>query len=205
MRTVHLAVYDTLADWEVGHTIAHINNGYWQLDPGSCRVVTVAETGEAVTTMGGIRILPDLRLAELRPEDSAMLLLPGAETWLSGGNTAFVEAAGAFLDAGVPVAAICGATVGLAGAGLLDERAHTSNAPEILEVPGYRGAEHYVEQPAVTDGELITASGISPVAFAREVFATLGLYDQGVLGSWYKLYGQGDPAGFDELMAAGAG
>ena len=29
-RTVHLAVYDTLADWEVGHTTAHINSGAWQ-------------------------------------------------------------------------------------------------------------------------------------------------------------------------------
>ena len=205
MRTVHMAVYDTLADWEVGHTIAHINNGYYQLEPGSCRVVTVGETGAAVTTMGGVRILPDISLEELQPEDSAMLILPGAETWLSGGNTAFVEAAAAFLDAGVPVAAICGATVGLAAAGLLDERAHTSNAPEVLAAIGYQGAAHYVDRPAVTAGELITASGVTPVEFAREVFAKFGLYEPGVLDSWYKLYGHGDPAGFEELMAAAAG
>lgn len=205
MQTVHLAVYDTLADWEVGYTIAHVNNGYWQLDPGSSRVVTVGETAEPVTTMGGVRVLPDLELADLRPEDSAMLILPGAETWLTGGNTAFVEAAAAFLDAGIPVAAICGATVGLAAAGLLDARAHTSNAPEILNVTGYQGSANYLDAPAVTAGELITASGVNPVEFAREIFTKLGLYDPGVVGSWYKLYGKGDPAGFEELMAAGAG
>lgn len=28
-RTVHLAVYDTFADWETGHTTAHLaRNGY---------------------------------------------------------------------------------------------------------------------------------------------------------------------------------
>ena len=35
VRTVHLAVYDTLADWEVGLATAHINNGEWQRQPGS--------------------------------------------------------------------------------------------------------------------------------------------------------------------------
>lgn len=71
--TVHTAIYDTMADWEVGFATAHINNGYWQRRPGSVRVVTVAETAEPVTTMGGLRITPDVVLAEVRPADSAML------------------------------------------------------------------------------------------------------------------------------------
>ena len=32
-RTVHLAVYDTLADWETGHVTAHLNSGAWAADP----------------------------------------------------------------------------------------------------------------------------------------------------------------------------
>ena len=61
-----------------------------------------------------------------------MLVLPGADTWVTGGNGAFATKAREFLDAGVPVAAICGATMGLAVEGLLDQRRHTSNAPEFL-------------------------------------------------------------------------
>jgi putative intracellular protease/amidase len=199
---VHLAIYDTLADWETGYATAHINSDDWQQDPGRFHIVTVGETDRPVTTKGGVRITPDVTVAELRPEDSAMLILPGADTWLTGGNAVFVDAARAFLDAAVPVAAICGATMGLAAGGVLDDRAHTSNAAVFLESTGYAGAALYREEPAVTDGALITATGTAPVAFAREIFARLGLYEPSVLDSWFKLYGLGDPAGFYELAGA---
>jgi putative intracellular protease/amidase len=204
-RTVHLAVYDTLADWEVGYATAHINNGEWHREPGAHRVRTVGESRRPVTTMGGMTVVADLVLDELDPADSAMLILPGASTWLTGGNGAFAAKAGEFLAAGVPVAAICGATAGLARAGLLDRRRHTSNAAEFLAATGYGGAALYAEEPAVTDGDLITASAVAPVEFAREVLARLGTYEPSVLASWYKLYGQRDPAGFFELMGAGQG
>lgn len=200
--TVHLAIYDTLADWEIGFATAHINSGAWQRQPDHFRVVTVGETPDPVTTMGGLRLTPDMAVAHLDPAGSAMLILPGADTWLSGGNMAFVDAARAFLDAGVPVAAICGATGGLAAAGLLDDRPHTSNAREFLEATGYRGSAHYRDAGAVTDGDLITASATAPVDFARAIFARLGLYEPETLDAWYKLYGQGDPAGYFELVAS---
>jgi putative intracellular protease/amidase len=203
-KTVHMAVYDTFADWEVGFATAHINNGAWQRHAGSHRVVTVGESHEPVTSMGGMRVIPDVTLDELRPADSAMLILPGADTWLTGGNKAFAAKAREFLDAGVPVAAICGATLGLAVEGLLDERDHTSNAAVVLEASGYGGASRYRDEPAVTDGRVVTATATAPVEFAREVMALLDLYEPAVLASWYKLYGQHDPAGYFELMAVEA-
>jgi putative intracellular protease/amidase len=203
-KHVHLAVYDTLSDWEVGYATAHINNGEWQREPGRYEVRTVGETRGPVLTKGGMRITPDLALDELDAEDSAMLILPGADTWLTGGNAAFAKRARRFLDAGVPVAAICGATAGLAAEGLLDDRRHTSNAPEFVEAFGSKGTALYCDVPAVTDRGLITATGVKPVDFAREVFAALDLYTPEVLASWYKLYGLGDPAGFFELTGAAA-
>jgi putative intracellular protease/amidase len=201
---VHMAVYDTLADWEVGLATAHINKQTWQRQQGRYAVDTVGESRERVTTMGGVRITPNMALAELRPQDSAMLILSGADTWLDddGGNAAFAAKAREFLEAGVPVAAICGATVGLAAEGLLDGRRHTSNAAELLAATGYSGAERYVDAPAVTDGDLITASATAPVEFAREVLARLDVYEAAVLAAWYKLYGLHDPAGYFELTAA---
>jgi putative intracellular protease/amidase len=201
---VHMAVYDTLADWEVGYATAHINGGDWQREPGRYEVRTVGAGPEPVRTKGGMTITPDLTLAELDAEDSAMLILPGADTWLAGGNADFAKRARQFLDAGVPVAAICGATGGLAAEGLLDDRRHTSNAPEFVQAFGSKGADLYCDVPAVTDRGLITASGTKPVDFAREVFAALDLYTPEVLASWYKLYGLGDPAGYHELMGEAA-
>ena len=203
-QNVHLAIYDTLADWEIGHATSHVNSDAYQKAPGRYRVVTVAATAEPITTMGGLRIVPDVVLADLRPEDSALLILPGADVWLTGGNTEFAAAAKAFLDAGVPVAAICGATGGLAAAGLLDDRRHTSNALEYLQAVGYGGSEHYVDAPAVTDRGLVTATATAPAEFAREIFSLLDMYEPEVLAAWYKLYGLHDPAGYYDLMSATA-
>ncbi|MCX4692440.1 type 1 glutamine amidotransferase family protein [Streptomyces sp. NBC_01408] len=197
-KPVHLAVYDTYADWETGHTTAHLaQRGHL--------VRTVGPTAEhPVTTMGGVRIQPDLALADLRPEDSSLLILTGASLWDTGEDLApFAAKAREFLAAGVPVAAICGATAGLARAGLLDGRAHTSAASMYLaHQPGYAGAEHYVEADAVTDGDLITAGPTEPVAFAREVFARLDVYKPDVLDAWYRLFHDSDASAYPLLMAA---
>ncbi|MFF0480283.1 DJ-1/PfpI family protein [Streptomyces sp. NPDC004435] len=192
-RTVHLAVYDTLADWETGHATA------WLARAGFTVRTVGIDAGKPVTTIAGIRIVPDLALDELRPEDSALLILPGAEKYDEGDELApFTAAARAFLDAGVPVAAICGATAGLAREGLLDDRAHTGAASFYLAATGYAGGERYVEADAVTDGDLVTAGPTEPVAFAREIFALLGAYE-GKRDAWYRLFHDSDPAAFAEL------
>lgn len=202
MNTMHIAVFDELADWEIGYLSAHLRNGLHQREPGSWTVRTVGVDTEPITTMGGLRVVPDLALDRLDPADSALLVLPGGPHWESGAGAAFVAAARRFLDAGVPVAAVCGATFALAVAGLLDDRPHTSNDPAYLAMSGYAGAANYRAEPTVTDGDLITASGVAPVHFARAIFERLGVYEPGVLASWTKLYADRDPAGFYELMSA---
>jgi putative intracellular protease/amidase len=203
IELVHLAVYDTMADWEPGYAISRINNPLWQRSPDRFRVQTVAETREPITTMGGMRIVPDITLAELGPGSSAMLVLPGGLVWDTGGNGVFAEQAARFLRAGTPVAAICGATLGLARAGLLDEYDHTSSAAMYLEqASGYHGGGRYREEPAVTDRGLITAGGTDPIDFAQHIFAKLGLYTSDVLDAWYRLYHDSDASAFAVLAAA---
>ncbi|MET8216556.1 DJ-1/PfpI family protein [Streptomyces hirsutus] len=195
-RPVHLAVYDTYADWETGHTTAHLALAGYE-------VRTVAPTGAPVTSAGGLRVLPDLALGALRPEDSALLILTGARLWDEGDDLApFARTARAFLDAGVPVAAICGATAGLAREGLLDERAHTGAASFHLAATGYAGGARYVEADAVTDGGLVTAGPTEPVAFAREIFQLLGAYDEPAIDAWYRLFHDSDPRAYAELEEA---
>ncbi|MEV3990012.1 type 1 glutamine amidotransferase family protein [Streptomyces sp. NPDC049837] len=192
-KTVHLAVYDTLADWETGHATAWLaRSGY--------EIRTVGPTTEPVTSIGGLRITPDLALSDLRPEDSALLILPGGDLWDTGDDLApFAAKARTFLDAGVPVAAICGATAGLAREGLLDDRRHTSAVSYYLAATGYKGGEHYVDTDAVTDGDLITAGPTEPVAFAREVLGKMGAFEGAQLDAWYRLFHDSDPAAFEEL------
>jgi putative intracellular protease/amidase len=113
-----------------------------------------------------------------------------------------VEMAGRFLDTGIPVAAICGATAGLARGGLLDNHRHTSNASEYLAATRYLGSSLYVDAPAVTDKTLITASGVAPIEFAQHIFRCLDLYNQQVLDAWYGLFKTGRPEFFVALMRA---
>ncbi|WP_280409780.1 type 1 glutamine amidotransferase family protein [Nocardia brasiliensis] len=200
-RTVHVAVYNTFSDWEIGAATAHINRTHWQKEPGTWQTKTVGPTTAPITTLGGMHVTPEMALADLRPEDSAMLILAGADTWDSEELRPFARKAREFLAAGVPVAAICGATLGLALEGLLDGRKHTSNVREFLLYSGYAGADHYVDEAAVTDGDLITAGGTSPFEFAREVLDKLGVYEPHVLAGWYQLYGQSDGAGWEVLAA----
>lgn len=197
---VYLGVYDTMADWEPGYAASHIRKAAWQKNPDRYQVRTVGETRDPITTMGGICIKPDVTLDDIDPDSAAMLILPGSDISVGGGTKAFVAKAADLLEVGASVAAICGATAALSEAGLLDERRHTSNAREFLAMTGYLGAEHYVEEPAVRDQRVITASGVYPVEFAVEIFKQLDLYTPAVLSAWYKIYGLKDPSGYYELM-----
>jgi putative intracellular protease/amidase len=192
-ETVHLFVLDTLADWEHGFVVAGLNNPDGQKAPGRYQVRTVGATRDPITTIGGIRIQPDLSLDQLKPAASAMLILPGGESWDQGGNAEAVEKAKSFLAAGTPVAAICGATAGLARGGVLDIRKHTSNAPEYLAATGYRGGHLYQVADVVSDQNVITASAMKSLEFAREIFARLDVYEDKVLEAWYGLFKTGDP------------
>jgi len=199
-RTAHLAIYNTLADWEVGHLLVELRTG--RFTKARWNIVTVAEALEPITTMGGLRIQPDMVLDDLDPASSNLLILPGADIWDAGGGGAFAAAAARFLEAGVPVAAICGATAGLARAGLLDRCHHTSAAAGYLMATGYSGSEYYIEDRAVVDGDLITAGPQSPVQFARATLGRLGLASDRTLEAYENVFHRGDPTAFPVLMEA---
>jgi putative intracellular protease/amidase len=135
-------------------------------------------------------------------ENVGLLILPGGDTWLDPIHAPIFPIVEAFLEKKIPVAAICGATIGLAANGLLDDRAHTSNDLGYLKmcVPAYRGEAHYVHEPAVRDGGLITASGVAPLEFAREILMKLDVMTPATLDAWYSLFRTHEAAHFFALM-----
>jgi putative intracellular protease/amidase len=193
VRDVHLLVLDTLADWEPGYAIAHINRPAPGVPP-RYRVQSVGLDREPARTLGGLRILPDLTITELDPKESALLILPGADIWADPRTDPALAKVREFVEAGVPVAAICGATLGLARGGVLDDRRHTSNAPEYLATSGYRGGSFYVDEPVVEDRGVITASAMAPLEFARVILERLQVFPKAALDAWYGLYKTRDPA-----------
>lgn len=196
-QTAHFFVFPTLSDWESAYVLPELNASM-----GRYRVQTVGVSREPVKTLGGVTILPDMTLAELEPAQSALLILPGSDDWVQGKYPDAIEKAKAFLASDVPVAAICGATAGLALAGVLDDRLHTSNAREYLQALHYRGEAFYQDQPAVTDGNLITANATASVDFAYHILKKLQVHSSRVLDAWYGLFKTGNLMYFFEWQQA---
>jgi putative intracellular protease/amidase len=203
-RFVQVYVFDTLADWEPGHAIAELNSGRFLKPEARIPVRTVGRTNDPVKTMGGLRLLPDTTLDQVTPDNTAVLLLSGGTTWFEPVHAPVVEKARALLAGGVLVAAICGATMRLARDGLLDSRAHTSDNLDALKAtcPSYRGEAFFKQAPAVTDGNLITASGLAPLDFAYHILKKLEVMTAEALQAWFKLYQTRQPEFFFALMQA---
>lgn len=199
----YLYVFDTMADWEPAFVISELKSGrYFNHNQPPCEVKTIALTGDPILTMGGVRIMPDITVSQCHPQNNSLLILPGGDTWLEPVHAEMLTKAKEFLAAGSVVAAICGATFGLAQAGFLNDRFHTSNNLDYLKAVcnNYTGEEKYCHKPAVTDGGLITASGVAPLEFASEVFKALDVFEESTLEAWYQLYKTGDAKYFFALM-----
>jgi putative intracellular protease/amidase len=184
-KAVYLLVFDGYADWEPAHAVAELRRH------GQYRVETVAVTPGSVTSMGGLTVVPSRTVAEVDPADVAVFILPGGDRWETVPMESAIETLLKRLDEQhVPIAAICGATVGISKIGLVRGRRHTSNGLRYLQtqVADYADAANYVDAPAVRDRGLITASGLADVEFAREIFEELGVLSASDRALWAQMF-----------------
>ena len=202
MNDVVLYATDTMADWEYSYLIAGLAMAA-ELEPDRFRLRVLADGQDEVTTKGRLRLRTDGDLDDVAPEHVALLVVPGADTW-SDGHGRVLDLARVLLERHTPVAGICGATYGLARAGLLDDRAHTSNAPDFLVPSGYAGAGRYLDERVVDDGDVITAPATAPVDFAAAVFRRLELFPPATIDAWHGLYTTGERRWFDALVGQSA-
>ena len=203
MFTVYIYVLDTLADWELGYVTAELNSGrFFKKDAPEVSVKTVAISTEPVKTMGGLTIVPDCTIREIAVSEKSVLLLPGANTWDDPRHSVMMKKAGELLSAGALVCAICGATMALASAGLLDRRPHTSNGAGYLEMvsPSYKGQNFFVDAPSVADRNLITASSTGGLLWAKHLIERLDVFQRNTLEAWYAYFSTGEAQHFFTLM-----
>jgi putative intracellular protease/amidase len=189
-RAVHVVVFEGWADWEPSFALAEVRRS------GQLPVRSVGFSPEPVRSMGGLKVIPDTVLDEVDPAAVRLLLLPGGDLWEAPDaypRAALERLLADLVERAVPVAGICGATLALARAGLLNARVHTSNAPDFLaeHAKGYQGAARYVDALAVRDGAVITASGLGPIEFAREIFSVLEVFSAADRELWYQMFKQG--------------
>ncbi|QCW27432.1 glutamine amidotransferase [Lysobacter enzymogenes] len=160
-QRIVLLMIDRPADWEYA-PLAGAAHAWFGID-----VVSASIDAAPLTTMGGLSLQPQRRLAELDPGDGDLWVVPGSPLWDEAPAPAPIVRPCASAPRAA-IAGICGGTRALAAAGLLNERAHTSNEPGYLDaVPGYSGQAQYREQACVSTGGIVTAPGTSPVSFAE--------------------------------------
>jgi putative intracellular protease/amidase len=183
----YLLVFYGLADWEPALALCEINKS------GKFDVVTVGFTESPITTMGGYKISPHIMLDAIRPDEASIFIMPGGEMWEQGPNEDLIKLLHQFHAKGTIIAAICGATLEIARAGLMQGILHTSNSKGYLKamLPDYRDDDFYVDKLAITDKNLITASGLGSVEFACEIVRLLNIYTREETQELYKMFKHG--------------
>lgn len=203
MFTVYIYVLDTLADWELGYVSAELSSGrFFRKGAPEISVKTVAISKDPVKTMGGLTIIPDCSINDVMVSKQSALLLPGANTWDKTEHSAIIEKAREFLSVDAMVCAICGATVALANAGLLDQRLHTSNGAGYLEMvsPVYKGQKFFLDAPSVAVHNLITASSTGALLWAKQIIERLDVFKHDTLEAWYSYFSTGEVQHFFALI-----
>ena len=190
-KTVLLFLLSNYADWEAGYVSAALNSSE-ESNPYCVKTISISK--EPVYSMGGLRVLTDYSLEEV-PEEYEALLLIGGTGWRASESQKVVPLVEATLQNDKPVAGICDGSVFLAKHGFLNSVKHTSNSLEDLKeyaANEYTNAQGYVNEPAVMDGNIITANGTSPLEFAKLVFTKLHMDTEQEIKKWYDFHKLGE-------------
>jgi len=186
-KKIAVFLFDGFSDWEISYLTPEINKS------DQFELVYFSADGSTITSMGGLQVKPSSSLSELKNKAVDMLILPGGTAWEKGENDEITAFTKEVFKLGKPIAAICAATTYLGQLGLLNDLQHTSNDLNYLKsmAPNYCGDENYQNALAVTDRNIITANGISPIEFAREIFKLIELYNTDHIEQWYQLFKNG--------------
>nr|WP_269474751.1 DJ-1/PfpI family protein [Serratia ureilytica] len=172
-KKVAIVLTSGFADWEYA-LIAGVGGPFYGLD-----VAFFAPQAGTLRSQGGLTVDVAHGVAELADWRPEVLVVVGGTLWETERAPDIRALLNEQRQRGAILAGICGGT--LARAGLLNNRAHTSNDAEFLtrNVAGYSGQRHYVASAvAVVDDRVITSPGSAPVSFTTAVFRAAGLDEE---------------------------
>ena len=174
-KEILFVLLNDFADWEGAYIAPILNLG---IEPGSeskYTVKTISVTKDPVISCGGFKVLPDYSINDI-PTDYAGIILVGGMSWFTPEAEAIVPLVKEAMEKKKLVAGICNASVFLGMHGFLNEVSHTSNGLEYLKMyagTGYTGESHYLNEPSIRSGNIVTANGFSALEFCREILYAL--------------------------------
>jgi putative intracellular protease/amidase len=177
MSKVAVLLTQGFADWEYA-LIGGTGRPFYGFD---VRYFTPV-VGE-IRSMGGLTANVSQDLDDLAKWQPNAVVVVGRSIWKTDEAPDIRNVLNAQHAGGAVVAGICGGTLALARAGLLDDVRHTSNDPAFLSqnADGYSGAELYIASAsAISEDRVITAPGTAPASFTAAVFESVGLENEKV-------------------------
>ena len=186
-KNIYIFLFNGFSDWEISYLTPElkksekINLKYFTID------------GLEITSMGGLKITPDLSIQEIDLDTISALILPGGSAWEEKSIKGIDGLVEKLYSKNIMIASICSATTFLGQKGYLDNIKHTSNAVDYLKyiAPNYKGEKKYQSDLVVTDKNIITANGFSPIEFTREVFKSIELKSEDDIEKWFQLFKNG--------------
>ena len=172
MAGVGLILTPGVADWEYAFNAGTASPFYW-IDVR----FFAAATGQ-FRSQGGLTVVVDSNLQQCLDWKPDVVDVIGGMFWEHADAPDIRDFLHASRSSGATIAGICGGTLALARAGLLDSVSHTSNTADFLQqnAVGYEGIALYQSsQVAVVADRIITAPGPAPVSFTCAVFEAAGL------------------------------
>ena len=169
MLAITIILTEGFSDWEIA-TLGGVGRAFYDAE-----IHFSSPYGGPVSSVAGMTIAST---PVFQPPKSGVVVVCGGPVWESNAAPDIADQLHTAYGNGCTVAGICGGTIALVRAKLLDHFRHTSNGAGYLQkfAPHYAGADYYVDQPfAVRDQSIITAPAPAPASFASEILIAAGL------------------------------
>ncbi len=172
MTKVAIILSQSFADWEYA-LIAGLGRPFYGLDVQ----FFTPEVGQ-VRSQGGLSCIISQNLDEILLWSPKVVVVVGGMIWESADAPDISTLLKTWHANGYTIAGICGGTLALARAGLLNTVSHTSNDSDFLvkNAKNYKGLRHFKKSAAaIVEDRIITAPGTAPVSFTAKIFDHAGL------------------------------
>ena len=184
MKTILYVVLEQFADWELAYLSSAVN----MLGNGQFENKVVSLTKDAVTSIGGVKCLPDYDLKTL-PSNYDALILIGGMSWHSESAMQLKPLIDSCIKDGKVLGAICDACRFLGSVGALNGVMHTANdCNELKQYSAYTNAQGFIPRQAVADKNVVTANGTAPLEFAQEVLNVMSVASAEKIKGWYDFH-----------------
>ncbi len=184
MKKILYVILEQWADWE----LAYISSAVNMLGNGKFENKTLSLTKDAVTSIGGIKCLPDYDLLSA-PSDYDALILIGGMSWRNENAMQVKPLIEDCIKKDKVLGAICDACRFLGSVGALNGAKHTANdLNELKQYSAYTNEQGFVHRQAVSDNNVITANGTAALEFAQEILKALSVASDEQIKGWYDFH-----------------